>query len=51
LLSAVVFVQVPKVSSLVHLTPLHLDDWLIGIGGAGLAVLPILADRVLRRAA
>jgi Ca2+-transporting ATPase len=51
LVSAVVLVQIPEVSGLVHLTPLHLDDWLIGMGGAGLAVAPVLADRVLRRAA
>jgi Ca2+-transporting ATPase len=50
LVSAVVLVQIPEVSSLVHLTPLHLDDWLIGMGGAGLAVVPVLADRLLRRA-
>jgi Ca2+-transporting ATPase len=35
-LSALVLVQVPAIASLLHLTPLHGDDWLIAAGG-GLA--------------
>jgi hypothetical protein len=29
---------VPRISNLVHLSPLHLDDWIIGIAGGFLAV-------------
>jgi hypothetical protein len=32
--SALVLVQVPALASLLHLSPLHADDWLIaGLGG------------------
>lgn len=48
-LSAVVFVQVPVLSRLMHLTPLHIDDWLIGVVGASLATLPLLGDWLLKR--
>ncbi len=41
-LSSVVFVQVPALSRIMHLSPLHLDDWLIGLAGAALATLPLL---------
>jgi Ca2+-transporting ATPase len=35
---AVLLVQVPGLSTLVHLSPLHIDDWAIGIAGGFLAV-------------
>jgi len=35
---AVLLVQVPRLSTLVHLSPLHIDDWIIGIAGGFLAV-------------
>jgi Ca2+-transporting ATPase len=35
---AVLLVQTPRLSELVHLSPLHLDDWAIGIAGGFLAV-------------
>ena len=41
-LSSVLFVQVPGLSRLMHLSPLHLDDWLIGLAGAAVATLPLL---------
>ena len=49
-LSAVVFVQIPVLSRLMHLTPLHMDDWLIGVAGASLATLPLLGGSLLKRA-
>jgi Ca2+-transporting ATPase len=38
LLLAVVLVQTKHLSALVHLSPLHLDDWAVGIAGGFLAV-------------
>jgi Ca2+-transporting ATPase len=35
---AVVLVQTPGLSALMHLSPLHLDDWVLGMGGGLLAV-------------
>jgi Ca2+-transporting ATPase len=35
---AVLLVQVPSLSTLVHLSPLHIDDWAIAIAGGFLAV-------------
>jgi Ca2+-transporting ATPase len=35
---AVLLVQVPRLSTLVHLSPLHVDDWVIGIAGGLVAV-------------
>jgi Ca2+-transporting ATPase len=38
--SAVVLVQIPPLARLLHLSPLHIDDWLItGLGGAIVASL------------
>lgn len=48
--SAILFVQVPWLSELMHLTPLHLDDWLIGTATASAAVLPLLGSLALKRA-
>ena len=39
LLMSVVLVQTPSVASLLHLKPLHLDDWMLAIGGGVLASL------------
>jgi Ca2+-transporting ATPase len=45
---AVLLVQTPRLSGLVHLSPLHLDDWVIGIAGGLLAVLiPRALSRIL----
>ncbi len=35
---AVLLVSTPRLSELVHLSPLHIDDWFIGIAGGFLAV-------------
>jgi Ca2+-transporting ATPase len=35
---AVLLVQTPGLSALMHLSPLHLDDWVLGMGGGLLAV-------------
>ena len=49
LLSSVALVQVPWLASLLHLAPLHADDWLIAIGGglaaAAIPALPRLARK------
>ncbi len=50
LVSAIAFVQVPWLSRLMHLMPLHLDDWLIGLVAAGVSVLPLLGASALKRA-
>ncbi len=45
---ALLLVQTPRLSELVHLRPLHLDDWVIGMGGGFLAVfLPRALLRIL----
>lgn len=41
----VVFVQIRPLSVLIHLEPLHLDDWLLALGGAVLPCCPLLVDR------
>jgi Ca2+-transporting ATPase len=35
---AVLLVSTPRLSELVHLSPLHIDDWFVGIAGGFLAV-------------
>jgi Ca2+-transporting ATPase len=45
---AVLLVQTKLLSDLLHLSPLHLDDWVIGIAGGLLAVLvPRALSRIL----
>ena len=49
-LSALVFVQTPAIAPLLHLTPLHVDDWLIAsvgglAAGALSALMPHMKDR------
>ena len=40
--SAVLFVQIAPLARFLHLSPLHLDDWLIaGLGGAIVASLAV----------
>lgn len=39
LLSSLILVQVPWLAAVLHLRPLHLDDWLIAVGGGLLAAL------------
>ena len=47
LASSLALVQVPWLASLLHLAPLHVDDWLIAIGG-GLAAAAIPWTQALR---
>lgn len=47
--SAPLFVQVPVLSRIMHLTPLHADDWLLGMAGAAVTVLPILGGHLIER--
>jgi Ca2+-transporting ATPase len=50
LASLVLLVQIPAASRLLHLSPLHLDDWAIGIGAGTLAgLLSLLIPRTLGR--
>jgi Ca2+-transporting ATPase len=45
---AVLLVQTPRLSELVHLSPLHIDDWFIGFAGGFLAVfVPRAIGRLL----
>lgn len=47
LLSAFVLIQVPSLSALLQLRPLHPDDWLVaGLGGA-ITCLPLLYERMV----
>jgi len=42
-LSSLVLVQVAPLAALLHLRPLHIDDWLVAAGGAlGAALIPLL---------
>ena len=51
-LSALLAVQTPWLARLLHLKPLHLDDWGIAIVGVALAVgVPFLARAVFFRRA
>lgn len=47
---SLLLVQVPVLSSFLHLKPLHLDDWLLAIGGGALTVLlaTVLSVRIPR---
>lgn len=47
LLSAPVLIQVPWLSGLLHVHPLHGDDWLLAGAGAVLACLPLLCERLI----
>lgn len=50
-LSAVVLVQTPWLAQLLHLEPLHRDDWAIAVFGVGLAVgAPFLSQGLFSRA-
>jgi len=51
LLSSLALVQVPWLAKGLHLAPLHLDDWLIAVGGGLLAALIPLARRSMRSTA
>jgi len=48
LAAAVVLVQTPQLASLLHLQPLHVDDWLLGLAGGASVAVPMLAARYLR---
>jgi Ca2+-transporting ATPase len=51
LLSSLALVQTPWLASLLHLAPLHLDDWLIAIGGGlAAAAIPALSGIVRKGA-
>ncbi|MFC6685137.1 cation transporting ATPase C-terminal domain-containing protein [Marinobacter koreensis] len=47
LISAAVLIQIPGLSSLLNLKPLHYDDWLVAAGSGALVCLPILGFRFL----
>ncbi|HEU4615164.1 MAG TPA: cation-transporting P-type ATPase [Kofleriaceae bacterium] len=42
MIAALVLVQTPALSTLLHLAPLHWDDWLFALTGGALAALPIM---------
>jgi Ca2+-transporting ATPase len=45
---SVTLIQVPASARLLHLTPLHLDDWaMAGAGALAAALLPIVLDGLL----
>jgi len=45
---SVILIQVPAPARLLHLTPLHLDDWaMAGAGALAAALLPIVLDGLL----
>jgi Ca2+-transporting ATPase len=50
LASTVLLVQTPGLAALLHLTPLHLDDWLLAIA-SGAAIVPLLLAVDRRRSA
>jgi Ca2+-transporting ATPase len=39
--SAIVLVQTPTLAHVLHLAPLHLEDWALAVAGALLALLPL----------
>jgi Ca2+-transporting ATPase len=45
--SAVVLVQVPPLARLLHLAPLHGEDWLLAAGASLLALVPLGVARAL----
>jgi Ca2+-transporting ATPase len=47
---SILLVQTPALAVLLHLEPLHLDDWLLALGGGLLAALLAAAGSVRRRA-
>jgi hypothetical protein len=54
--SAVLLAQVPPIAALLHLRPLHVDDWLLAalggaVAGAFSTLLPLVRHRTLRPAA
>ena len=40
--SAIVLVQTPWLARVLHLDPLHLEDWAVAVGGALLSLLPLV---------
>lgn len=44
-MATVLLVQIRPISVLLHLEPLHLDDWLLALGGAVLSCCPLLVER------
>jgi Ca2+-transporting ATPase len=49
--SSLLFVQTPALASFLHLRPLHLDDWLLAIGGGLPASALLVVTSILRRRA
>ncbi len=47
---SVLLIQTPGLARLLHLAPLHLDDWALALAGSLLAVVPLAAGRPARRA-
>ena len=48
---AILLVQTPALAALLHLRPLHLDDWLLALGGGLAAAVPLAASMRARRRA
>jgi drug/metabolite transporter (DMT)-like permease len=46
---SLVLIQTPSLAALVHVEPLHLDDWAIAVGGAAAAVSLLGIPRLLQR--
>lgn len=49
LVAAALLVQIPALAALLHLRPLHVDDWLLAIGGGVVAVVPAAVLAHVRR--
>lgn len=47
--TAFLLIQIPSMSGLLHLQPLHLDDWLVAVAAAFLVCTPLLSERLLYR--
>ncbi|HET8850041.1 MAG TPA: cation transporting ATPase C-terminal domain-containing protein [Marinobacter sp.] len=45
--SAVIMTQIRWMAELVHVQPLHRDDWLIAASGAALCCIPLLLSQVI----
>jgi len=43
--SSLVLIQTPGLARVLHLQPLHLDDWGLALGGSLVAVLPLALER------
>ena len=46
--AAIVLVQIPPLASLLHMRPLHADDWMLALAGGALAIVPVGVGLVRR---